>query len=65
MFTLRLRAFLDACFSNGLLSRAPNGPDTPATTTPARSSLTVEEIHASRQERLRGLGGIGKETAPK
>jgi hypothetical protein len=60
MLTPRLRAFFDACFSNPLLSQSPSEPDAP----PSVSSLTTEEIQASRRERLRGLSGPGKESPP-
>jgi hypothetical protein len=58
MLTPRLRAFFDACFSTALLSHDPGEPEAP----PPPSSLTPEEIQASRQKRLRGLGG--KEASP-
>ena len=60
MLRPRLRSFFDACFSNALLSRPPVEPEA----SPSVTSLTPEEIQASRQERLRGLGGIGKESPP-
>ena len=60
MFTPRLRAFFDACFSSALLSQRPVEPEAP----PSLTSLTPEEIQASRRERLRGLGSTGKEAAP-
>jgi len=61
MFTPRLRAFLDACFSTPLLSQPPADRDLP----PSATSLTPEEIQASRRERLRRLSGPGKEPPAK